>query len=125
MVCSPATSNLFGIGTTLVTCTVTDASGNVASCSFTVTVTTDPNSFRVLSIAPQGSDVLLTWVMPQGLTGVVQSTLGDAAGDYSNSFVDVSAPFFIPGSGLVATNYLDIGAITNFPARYYRLRLEP
>ena len=38
VVCSPASGSIFPIGTTSVTCTATDASGNTATCSFTVTV---------------------------------------------------------------------------------------
>src|SRR6185295_6418652 len=37
-VCTPPSGTCFPIGTTTVTCTITDASGNSASCSFTVTV---------------------------------------------------------------------------------------
>jgi hypothetical protein len=36
--CSPPSGSTFPVGTTPVTCTATDASGNAASCSFTVTV---------------------------------------------------------------------------------------
>jgi hypothetical protein len=36
--CSPPSGSVFPLGTTTVTCTATDASGNTASCSFTVTV---------------------------------------------------------------------------------------
>ncbi|MEK7676755.1 MAG: choice-of-anchor D domain-containing protein, partial [Verrucomicrobiota bacterium] len=38
VVCSPASGSVFQKGTTTVTCTGTDASGNVSTCSFTVTV---------------------------------------------------------------------------------------
>jgi hypothetical protein len=38
VVCSPASGTTFPVGTTTVTCTATDTSGNTASCSFTVTV---------------------------------------------------------------------------------------
>jgi subtilisin-like proprotein convertase family protein len=37
--CVPASGSPFPVGTTAVVCTATDASGNTASCSFTVTVT--------------------------------------------------------------------------------------
>ena len=37
-VCAPASGSVFPIGTTSVTCTVTDTSGNAATCAFTVTV---------------------------------------------------------------------------------------
>ncbi len=38
-ICAPASGSFFPVGTTTVTCTVTDAAANSASCSFTVTVT--------------------------------------------------------------------------------------
>jgi hypothetical protein len=38
VVCSPASGSTFPVGTTTVNCTATDTSGNMASCSFTVTV---------------------------------------------------------------------------------------
>ena len=125
VVCAPASGSVFGIGTTLVSCTATDSSGNVGSCSFNVTVAMDPASFRILCIAAQGNDVLLKWIMPLGFTGIVQATAGDGSGGYSNSFGDVSAPIYVPGSGPLTTNYLDAGVATNFPARYYRVRLLP
>jgi HYR domain-containing protein len=37
-VCSPSSGSTFQLGTTMVTCTATDGSGNTANCSFTVTV---------------------------------------------------------------------------------------
>lgn len=37
-VCTPASGSPFPVGTTTVTCTATDNSGNTATCSFTVTV---------------------------------------------------------------------------------------
>ncbi|HJQ27282.1 MAG TPA: HYR domain-containing protein, partial [Blastocatellia bacterium] len=36
--CSPASGSCFAVGTTTVTCTATDASGNTATCSFSVSV---------------------------------------------------------------------------------------
>ncbi|MFY9609294.1 MAG: DUF4394 domain-containing protein [Blastocatellia bacterium] len=36
--CVPASGSIFPVGTTTVTCTATDASGNTATCSFSVTV---------------------------------------------------------------------------------------
>ena len=36
-VCCPASGSCFPVGATTVTCTATDASGNTASCQFTVT----------------------------------------------------------------------------------------
>jgi len=55
VVCTPPSGSLFPRGTTLVTCTATDASGNQSSCAFPVTVELDetpptlfcPESVRV------------------------------------------------------------------------------
>jgi uncharacterized delta-60 repeat protein len=38
VVCAPPSGSMFPVGTTSVTCTATDTSGNTASCSFTVSV---------------------------------------------------------------------------------------
>jgi hypothetical protein len=46
--CSPASGSLFPIGTTQVTCTATDASGNSSSARFNVTVT-DPHTAGAMS----------------------------------------------------------------------------
>ena len=39
--CSPASGTSFGVGTTTVSCTATDAAGNTDSCSFNVTISDD------------------------------------------------------------------------------------
>jgi hypothetical protein len=44
-VCTPASGSFFPPGTTLVTCTATDSSGNTSTCSFNVRVITDPCRF--------------------------------------------------------------------------------
>src|SRR5262249_39702490 len=38
LVCTPASGSCFPVGSTSVTCTATDTSGNIASCGFPVTV---------------------------------------------------------------------------------------
>ncbi|MGD0059955.1 MAG: hypothetical protein ABSD58_11105 [Verrucomicrobiia bacterium] len=55
--------------------------------------------FNILSITPQASAILLSWVMPLGFTGVVQGTAGAGNGSYSSNFTDVSSPFYAPGNG--------------------------
>jgi hypothetical protein len=42
--CSPASGAMFAVGTTVVTCTATDASGNVATATFNVTAQNTPDS---------------------------------------------------------------------------------
>ncbi|MFY9557090.1 MAG: HYR domain-containing protein [Blastocatellia bacterium] len=52
-VCTPASGSTFQKGTTTVTCNVSDAAGNSASCTFTVTVNdTQPPAFPNGCIAP-------------------------------------------------------------------------
>jgi hypothetical protein len=122
--CSPASGSEFAVGTTSVNCTVVDTAGNSNACSFAVTVV-DPTIFSILSIAPQGNDVRLSWIMPLGHTGVVQGAGGAADGNSTSNFSDISTAIFVPGSGVVTTNYLDVGGMTNSPSWFYRIRLMP
>lgn len=43
VVCVPASGSFFPVGVTTVTCTASDAAGNVATCAFTVVVATPPS----------------------------------------------------------------------------------
>ncbi len=88
-------------------------------------VVLDPNTFRITSIAPQGNDILITWMMGPGATNTLQATAGDGSGGYStNGFTDI---FIVTNNTTVGTvtNYLDIGAATNTSSRYYQARLVP
>jgi hypothetical protein len=87
--------------------------------------TNSASLFRIISIAPQGGDVLITWSAGAGRTNAVQASQGDAAGNYTNLFDDVSGLVIIPGSGDATTNYTDSGGATNIPSRFYRIRLVP
>jgi len=85
----------------------------------------DPNTFRIVSVTPTGNDVLVTWRMGPGATNTLQATAGDGSGGYgTNGFTDI---FVVTNNTTVGTvtNYLDIGAATNMPTRYYRARLVP
>ncbi len=83
-----------------------------------INVTITNALIQMTSIKPQGSDVLIAWQAGPGNTNVVQTAL-NANGTYSNT----SPNILIPGSG--TTNYLDAGALTNWPARFYRVQLVP
>ena len=86
---------------------------------------TNPASvFQILSVAPSGSDMQITWATAGGITNVVQATTGLADGSYSTNFIDVSSLIIIQGSGDTTTNYLNTGAVTNFSTQYYRIRLQ-
>jgi regulation of enolase protein 1 (concanavalin A-like superfamily) len=80
---------------------------------------TDPtdssSAFKILSILPQGDDVVITWTTVAGKTNALQ-----AAATPTN-FADI-AVLNITGAH---TNYTDSGAATNGSPRFYRVRLVP
>jgi hypothetical protein len=57
VVCSPPSGSTFAVGTTPVNCTATDAAGNVAPCSFTVTVKDAEPPVIGAVTATEGGDV--------------------------------------------------------------------
>ena len=85
---------------------------------------TDPmnssSNLRITSVAPQGNSLLVTWTMGSGKTNALQVAGGAAYG--TNGFSDI---FVVTNTVGTITNYLDVGATTNVPARYYRVRLVP
>ncbi len=88
---------------------------------------TDPtnsaSSFCITSIVSMGDDVLIDWMTGIGKTNALQTTAGTADGGYStNDFADI---FTVTNTTGLFTNYLDVGAATNIPSRYYRVRLVP
>jgi hypothetical protein len=88
-------------------------------------VVLDPNAFQIVSVTPQGKDILISWLMAPGSINALQVSSGGSHGSYNTSgFFDI----FIVTNNTTAgslTNYLDIGAATNFPSRFYRARLAP
>lgn len=88
---------------------------------------TDPTNsasyFCITNIMSTGDDVLIEWMTGIGKTNALQATAGTDDGSYStNDFADI---FIVTNTVDIITNYLDIGAATNTPARYYRVRLVP
>ena len=89
---------------------------------------TDPASvFRILSVVPEGTNMVITWATAGVRTNAVQATAGDGNGGYtSTNFMDISIPAIIIGvTGDATNNYTDVGGATASPARYYRIRLVP
>ena len=86
---------------------------------------TDPtnsaSAFRILSVVPTNNVLLVSWAAGGGRTNVVQSA-PDLTGIYTNLSPDI---ILTNSSGDVTTNYLDAGAATNSPVRFYRVRLVP
>jgi plastocyanin len=76
---------------------------------------------RVTAVARVGNDIRITWITG-GLckTNALQRATGAADGSYTNDYSDI---FTVNNTDGNVTNYLDVGAATNFPARYYRVRL--
>jgi len=72
-----------------------------------------------LSITPQGNNMLLTWPAAGVRTNVLQAAL-NVTGVYSN----ISSNILISGDG-VTNNYMDAGAVTNWPVRFYRVQVWP
>ena len=81
--------------------------------------------FRITGLAIQGSNVLTTWLAPEGSTNVVQATNGGGSGNYSNNFVNIGPTNWALGFGLTQASYTDVGGATNKPSRYYRIQLVP
>jgi T5SS/PEP-CTERM-associated repeat protein len=85
---------------------------------------TDPSDssspYRITVITREGDDIRVTWTTVGGKTNFVQ-----AASSLSPDFTDISSAFAIAGGGVTATNHLDPGAVTNFPSRFYRIRVVP
>jgi T5SS/PEP-CTERM-associated repeat protein len=83
------------------------------------------SDFQIVSLTQEGSNMRISWPSIGGRSYAVQVTAGDSAGGYTNNFTDLSPTIVIPGASLLTTNYLDVGAATNTPARFYRVRLVP
>ncbi len=93
-------------------CFVPDASPDVASV------------LQIQSVSLTNGDVHVLWVTLGGVTNVVQATSGDASGNYTNNFTDISPPIIVPGTSRVTTGYVDTGAAASATSRYYRVRVS-
>jgi hypothetical protein len=87
---------------------------------------TDPtnsaSSFRITTIAPVSNNLNVTWTTAAGKTNALQRTVGAAGSFATNGFTTI----FVATNTLAGTtNYVDVGAGTNKPALYYRVRLVP
>jgi PKD repeat protein len=103
-----------------------DACNNLCEFLSGTDPTNSASGLRITSVLATGSDVAVTWATALGHTNVVQANSGLPDGSYTTNFSDVS-PLIImdPGTGDFTTNYTDPGSATNFPTRYYRIRLQP
>lgn len=77
MTCSPASGSSFPLGMTTVTCNVTDAAGNPASCSFVVTVKTPEQALIDLIAKVQALVPPLTNTQANGLNSKLEAAIKD------------------------------------------------
>ena len=82
--------------------------------------TNSASYFHILSATPEGNNLLVTWLCGGGRTNVLQATT-NLGGSWSN----ISPNIVLAGSGDNVANYLDVGAVTNTLARFYRVLLLP
>jgi hypothetical protein len=76
----------------------------------------------IKSIKREGNDIRVTWLAGNAKPSALQRSPG-AGGSYStNNFADI---FIVTNNFISITNHLDVGAATNVPAFYYRVRLVP
>jgi hypothetical protein len=76
----------------------------------------------VVAISQESNNIRLSWTSIAGKTNSLQRMAGTADGSLSTNFTNI---FVLTNSLGLVTNYLDIGAVTNFRAGYYRVRLTP
>jgi hypothetical protein len=60
-----------------------------------------------------------------GLLGWLAVIAPTAQGQYTASYSNISPDLIILGTGDTTTNWLDAGALTNWPARFYQIKLVP
>jgi len=87
---------------------------------------TDPTSaasaFRLTSARAEGPNLRLNWTCGPGRTNLLQTTT-----NLTGPWTDLAPPIILANdyAGDIATNYLHLGALTQTPSRYYRIRLVP
>ena len=88
-------------------------------------VVLDPNAFGITSVAREGNNLRVTWLMGPGQTNALQAAFVKTHGRHTTSgFTDIFVVTNNTTPGVV-TNYLDVGVATNVPPRSYRAWLSP
>lgn len=75
---------------------------------------------RITALSETGNGVAVNWTTVGGKSYVIQTNSATGGG-----FGDLSPVIAVPGTGESVTNYLDQTALTNWPPRFYRVRLAP
>ena len=79
--------------------------------------------FQITSIVRTNNNILIRWTSGIGQTNALQATAGTGNGSYATN--NFSTIFAVTNTVSSSTNYTDVGAATNKPSRYYRVRLVP
>jgi hypothetical protein len=98
-----------------------DGQNNLAEYQAGTNPTNSASAFRITSIAPVTNSLRVTWTTVANRTNALERSAG-VAGSFSNNF---TAIFIATNTAAGTTNYVDVGAATNVPAFYYRVRLVP
>jgi hypothetical protein len=121
--CTPPSGSTFPIGTNTVTCTATDASGNIATGSFTVIVQdiTRPLIGSMVAPAPNAagwhnSPPTITWSVEDPESGIATSTGCDTITVTVDTTAQILTCSATNGAGLTATESVVIGLDTVAPA---------
>ena len=85
--------------------------------------TNSASSLRITSIVPQGNDLQITWSAVTNKSYLVQVGPSSLVGSVTNGFTNLGTVSVPATPALTTTNYLDVGAVTNGPARFYRIKL--
>ncbi len=112
-------ASLFQPGQNVILISDANTGGGPSGCAFFATVTFS-NTFSITGIETEGHDILLTWIVPVGKTNFVQASDSPSG----SNFIDISPPIVSLGSGIVTTNFSDVGAVTN-ASNCHRIRLVP
>lgn len=121
-----------GTTTNAQSCATCDADGTGQNNFFKYLAGLNPTNpasvFKITSAVPTGANFIVMWQTAGPRTNVVQASNGGPGGGYNTNFLDLSTPgatIFISTTGDTTTNYTDVGGATNFPSRFYRIRLAP
>ena len=115
-----------GTTTDVFSCATCDPDGDGMSNLQEYLAGTDPTNsavaFRITDIHREGNDIRVTWMTGINKTNALERSTGNLDGSYSNNFGPI---FTVTNTSTTITNCLDLGAATNLPGRYYRVRLVP
>ncbi len=92
---------------------------------------TDPRNpadpFRVTGISRESNNIRVTWEFLTPPGNPYDHCVVEGSKVITGTWNNVSGTMTLPSGffDIVTTNYLDVGGATNFPSRFYRVRLVP